>query len=441
MNEKNQITNTSQQPAAVPISFDQMPLKEQLLQIHQAQGKEKYRLIFNSSKPEIVVPRLHPQELYLTVNDLGAQDSLELISLASPAQITLILDLDCWDLDTLNPESALNWLEFLSNCDEEKIRQLARETEPEILALMIGKHLTIIRGLEAYDDDDAENAKRLESIYDTEYKSEDAAKILGSLFNIWQEREQNHYLQIMEIIRSESMLVLEEEVYQRRSARLLDLGIVPTMDARVIYSRTNPQTFVGGDKQDFRLEADTMPSPLALLKTATPPHFLAAVLEEGVPHELACEMLHLVNRKFSADCIDLSSTTEVRDALQQTYDNLNLALQYLAGTDLDRATEIFHTTWLQRLFQLGHSLISHEQDRATAIKKDPHFADLDESSTFFIDLLSQQPPRHFCEGCDTCPSEICAINTMEQIQRIDQRLSQLEKALDRLKKSRQNKDG
>jgi len=435
MSKKNHISSTPQRPVAVPIVFHQMPLKEQLLQIHQAQGKDKYNLILNSSKPEIVVPRLHPQELYLTVNELGAQDSLELISLATPAQITLILDLDCWDLDTLNPESALNWLDFLANCDEEKIRQLAREMEPEILALMLGKHLTIIRGLEAYDDDDAENAKRMEAIYDIEYKSEDAAKIIGSLFNIWQEREQNHYLQIMEIIRSEILLILEEEVYQRRSARLLDLGIVPTMDARVIYTRTNPQTFVVGDKQDFRLEADSLPNPLALLKTATPHHFLAAVLEDGIAHELACEMLHLVNRKFSADQIDLSSTTEVREALQQTYDNLNLALQYLAGKDLNRATEIFHTTWLQRLFQLGHSLISHEQERAVALKKDPDFVSLDESASLFIDLLTQQPPRYYCEGCDTCPSEICAINTMEQIQRIDQRLTQLENFIKMLKKT------
>lgn len=435
MSETNHTANKLQGPGAVPIAFNLRPLKEQLVQIHQSHGKDKYNLILNSSKPDIVVPRLHPQELYLTVNEIGAEDSLELISLATPAQITLILDLDCWDLDILNPESSLNWLEFLSNCDEEKIRQLAREMEPELLALMLGKHLTIIRGLEAYDDDDAENAKRMESIYDIEYKSEDAAKILGSLFNIWQEREQNHYLQIMEIIRSEGMLVLEEEVYQSRSARLLDLGIVPTMDARSIYTRINPQTFVVGDKQDFRIEADNLSNPLALLKTATPHHFLAAVLENGIPHELACEMLHLVNRKFSADRIDLSSITEVRDALQQTYDSLNLALEYLAGKDIDKAAEIFHTTWLQHLFQLGHSLISREQERATKIKKDPHATLLDESATLFIDLLTQQPPRHYCEGCDTCPSEICAINTIEQIHRIDQRLSQLENSLDLLKKN------
>lgn len=89
MTEKKHIVAVQHQTDAVPIAFHQMPLKEQLLQIHQAQGKEKYRLIFNSSKPEIIVPRLHPQELYLTVNELGAEDSLELIALASPGQITL----------------------------------------------------------------------------------------------------------------------------------------------------------------------------------------------------------------------------------------------------------------------------------------------------------------------------------------------------------------
>ena len=419
-------------PANVSAAFHQLPVKEQLSQIHLAHGKEKYRLIIDSSKPEVLVPRLHPQELYLTINDLGAEDSLELISLASGAQITLILDLDCWDADTLNPEASLSWLEFLSHCDEEKICQLARETEPDILALMLSKHLTIIRGLEAYDDDDAENAKRLESIYDIDYTSEDAAKVIGSLINIWQEREQNHFLQIMEIIRCENMSVLEEEVYQRRSARLLDLGIIPTLEARKIYAWTNPETFVAGGKKSFHLEADTLASPIALLKTATPHHFLAAVLEGGISHDTACEMLHLINRKFSADRIDLSSTTDIRTALQETYDILNLALEYLSDKKPDKAEEVFNTTWLQRLFQLGHSLVLHRQRRAEKIKKNPLFVYFDASETLFIDLLTQQPARHYCEGCTECPAEISAINTMNQLCLIDERLSQLETLVDLL---------
>ena len=426
MTEKKQFHNSLSKPAAVPVAFHQLPVKEQLMQIHLAHGKDKYKLIFNSSKPEVLVPRLHPQELYLTINELGAEDSLELISLAGSAQITLVLDLDCWDLDTLNPQSSLNWLEFLSHCDEEKICQLAREMEPDVLALMLSKHLTIIRGLEAYDDDDAENAKRLESLYDIEYKSEDAAKVIGALINIWQEREQTHFLQIMEIIRSENRTVLEEEVYQRRSARLLDLGIVPTLEARAIYTWTDPETFVPGDKKDFRLEAATLPNPVALLRTATPHHFLAAILEDGVSHETACEMLHLINRKFSADEIDLSSSEDIRDTLQETYDRLNLALEFLSGKDLDKADEVFNTTWLQRLFQLGHALVSRQQQRAKAIKKDPLFAFFDESQTIFIDLLTEQPARFYCHGCSECPDEISPISTMEQIQRIEARLTQFE---------------
>lgn len=419
-------TNGLQLHKPAPAVFHQLALKEQLHQIHLAHGKDKYNLIFNSSKPELLVPRLHPQELYLTINEIGAEDSLELIALASAKQIALILDLDCWDRDTLDPEATLTWLEFLQHCDEEKICQLARETEPETLALMLKKHLTIIRGLEAYDDDDAENAKRMESIYDIEYRSEDAAKIIGGLIRVWQEREQNHFLQIMEILRSESELILEEEVYQRRSARLLDLGIIPLLEAREIYAWVDPQTFSTQDKKDFQLEAETLPSPMALLKAATPQHLLAGILEDGIPHEIACEMLHLVNRKLSADNVDLSTTSAIRDALQETYDSLNLALEYLAKKDIEKASQIFHDTWLQRLFQLGHSLISREVKRAKAIKNQSIFNYFDEPETLFIDLLTQQPVRFYCKGCSECPADISAINTMEQLLQIEGRLTQLE---------------
>ncbi len=426
MTEKNQHHNSLLNPAAVPIAFHQLPIKEQLAQIHLAHGKDKHQLIFNCSKPEVLVPRLHPQELYLTINELGAEDSLELISLASTDQIALILDLDCWDRDTLDPDASLNWLDFLQNCDEDKICQLAREAEPETLALMLKKHLTIIRGLEAYDDDDAENAKRLEAIYDIEYRSEDAAKIIGALIKVWQEREQDHFLQIMEILRSESETILEEEVYQRRSARLLDLGIIPLLEAREIYAWVNPETFSTQDKKDFQLEAETLPNPMALLKAATPHHLLAGILEDGIPHEIACEMLHLVNRKLSADNVDLSLPAAIREALQETYDCINLALEYLAKKDLEKASLIFHDTWLQRLFQLGHSLISREVNRARAIKKQTVFNYFDESQTLFVDLLTQQPVRFYCEGCSASPDNISPISTMEQIQRIEGRLTQLE---------------
>lgn len=407
-------------------AYRELPLKEQLYQIQHAHGQIKCNLIFNSKKPEIVVPRLHPQELYLTINELGAEDSLDLIALASPQQITLILDLDCWDGDTLNPDTSLNWLEFLLHCGEEKICQIVREIEPQLLALILKKHLTIIRGIEAYDDDDAENAKRLESLYDIDYRSEDAAKIIGALIKVWQELEQNHFLQMMEILRSEQLTVLEEEVLQQRNMRLLDFGILPEHEAKAIYAYIDPQTFTTGGKSDFLLEAGTLHNPMALLNTATPPDLLAAVLEGGISHETACEMLHLANRKFRADGIDLSSGQDVKESLQSIYNVLNLALEFLTNRDNEAAARVIDTTYIQRLFQLGHSLIMSSQGRIKKLKTSPFFHYFDEPENTFLDALQQQPPHCYQQGDDQNPPTFKPIATMQQLKHIEQRLTEIE---------------
>lgn len=427
-NEPQSTIKNSQLPID-PRVYHELPLKEQLVHIQKARGKAKYQLIINSRKPELVVPRLHPQELYLTINELGAVDALDLIALASPEQITLALDLDCWHRDRLEADTSLDWLEFLLNCGEEKICQIARSVEPEILALILKKHLTITRGIEAYDDDDAENARRLESLYDIDYRSEDAAKIIGAIIKIWQELEQSCFLQIMETVRNEQLSVLEEEVFQNRNARLLDYGLIPENEARSIYALVDPQQFTTGDKADFAVEAQALPSPLAILNCATPANLFAAVLEAGVRHETACELLHLVNRRFSADGIDLSSEKDIADNLQATYDILNLALEYLAGSDSGTATQIMDSTYIQRLFQLGHTLVKHCQLRAEKVAQHQAAEELDDSATLFLDSLIQQPPLHYLPGGEGVPATIRPITSLQQLRLVEEQLTALESAL------------
>ena len=202
--------------------------------------------------------------------------------MASTEQLTTLLDLDCWEGDNLSPALSLFWLELLLSTGEDKVCQLVREIDPEILALFLKKHLIITRGLEAFDDDEAENAKRLEGIYDIDYASENAAKIIGAILNIWQGREQESYLLIMEMIRSENLTVFEEEIYQTRSNRLLDLGIIPAIEAKGIYSYIDPETFSPGGKSNFHLEADNLKNPAALLACAKPHNLLAQLLSDGI---------------------------------------------------------------------------------------------------------------------------------------------------------------
>ncbi|MDX2494483.1 MAG: DUF6178 family protein [Desulfuromusa sp.] len=409
--------------------YNALTTDEQLHLIHQARGKQKYDLLINAQQIEKLIPQLHPQELYLTINELGAEYSTELLMLASTEQLTTLLDLDCWDADNLSPVLSLYWLQLLLGTGEEKICQLVRQMEPEILALFLKKHLFITRGLEAFDDDDAENAKRLEGLYDIEYSSEDAAKVIGAILKIWSDREQESYLLIMEMIRSEIFSVLEEEVYQTRSNRLLDLGIIPAIEAREIYSFKDPETFRIGGKSDFHLEADNLHNPAALLTQAEPHSLLAEILAGGVDHDLACELLFLANRKMSADNIDVAESDSVAETFQSTYDTLNLALEFLAGSDLDKADTIFRNTYLLSLFQLGYSLIKKLQTRAKNIRTGQIYPFLDYPELLFIDSmqLTSGTPSQAAENKE---DNLQPITSIKDLERVEQRLKQIESLQD-----------
>ncbi len=405
--------------------YNALTTDEQLNMIRHAHGKEKYDLLINAQKVEQLVPQLHPQELYLTINELGAEYSTELLMVASPEQITTMLDLDCWDGDNLSAVLTLTWLELLLTTGNEKICQLAREMEPEILTVFLKKHLLITRGLEVYDDDDAENANRLESLYDIEYASEKAAKIIGAILKVWLDFEQESYLLIMEMVRSENLSILEEEVYLTRSNRMLDLGIIPTADAQAIYSYVEPDTFKPGGKTDFQIESEGLQHPAALLACGSPHNLLAEVLAAGSDHASACELMMLANRKMSADKTDIAETVEVAAAFQSTYDTLNLALEYLAGTDPDKAEQIYNSTYLISLFQLGNSLIKKRQLLAKEISRSAIYSYLDYPELMFIDSLLQQPAILYIDADGDIPGEPVAITAIKELQLADIRLGQI----------------
>ena len=406
--------------------YNALTSSERLEMIHQATGKQKYDLILNANDNEQLTPLLHPQELYLTVNELGAEYAVELLQLASSEQITTLLDLDCWEGDKLSPVLTLLWLQLLLETGPDKVCQLAQEIEPEILAIFLKKHLTIIRGLEAYDDDDAENANRLESIYDINYATEDAAKIIGPFLRIIMEQAQETYLLVMEMIRSEMTSIFEEEVFLERNNRLSDLGFIPQVEARGIYAFTDPERFTPGGKSDYRLESEGLPYPGALLARAKPDNLLAEILSNGLNLQLATDLCMLGNRKMSADGTDISAAADIGSSLQQLYDTLNLALEYLAGTNFEKAEQIVNSTYLLHLFQLGHSLQKQLVTAAQKIVASPIGPFLDYPEQLFIDSLLDTPAMLYHEATTEMPSHLQPIATVNDLKLTQLRLQQVQ---------------
>ncbi|PLX91066.1 MAG: hypothetical protein C0619_07945 [Desulfuromonas sp.] len=376
--------------------YHALSARERMEMIEQAQGKEKYDLILNAPDAEQLVPQLHPQDIYLTVHEIGPEFAVELLMLTSTSQVTTLLDLDCWEEDAVSEKISLNWLLLLLEAGDEKVCQTAREMEPELLTLFLKKHLWIIRGPESLKEEDTENAIRPDDLYEVGYRNDDAAKIIGAFLSILFAQEQHRYLLLMEMVRAELDTALEEEVYQQRNNRLLDLGLTTPLEARAIYSYVDPDIFVPASDKQFDLEAEGIQHPGALLSRAQPTDLLAEILSQGINHEQAAELTMLANRKMSADRVDLSDSKAVSESLTHLYQTLNIGLEKLSQRKHSEPQQLFKTCYLLEIFQLGHSLVEQLRQQANDLLKSCIAPFLDGPYRRFLETLTGNPPRLFC---------------------------------------------
>jgi len=349
--------------------------------------------------PELV--REFPaQELYLLIREHGEEDALELLRHATCEQVALFLDMDCWSEDCLDTEKTLEWLARMLALGEEKILQLGRELDLELWALILGKHLTVLRGLEAFDSElEPPPLDRLAGIYEVEYDSEAGAKIVGALLEIFYTQDTERYLAIMETLRSELPSILEEECYQFRSGRLLDLGFEERSGAASVFSYLNPE--------DFHSRAAPQMKPWEFsgyqggmpLRIGQPGRLLGEILSQGISDRARYQLSLLVNKVLSCDGADLGDLAQIRFSVESVYRYLNLGLEYLDGGDLQKSQERFESCELHELFRLGFSLTLDLKRSARKLQKSRIAPYLDGPFRAFLDGLTRPRPMLY-EGVD-----------------------------------------
>ncbi len=374
-----------------------LDFEERLEIIRSAGSKSAYRLLLESADLPVLVRTLAAQELYLLVSELGYDDALDLIRHARPGQIELMLDLDTWKGDQFDATKGLEWLGRMLELGEERVLKLGRALELEFWALMLASQLTVVQGLEAFDPDlEPPSLDKLAGIYEVEYRTEDAAKIVGRLLTILYSQDCERYLAIMETIRSEMGMILEEECFQFRTGRLLDLGFEDRSSALSVYSYVAPDSFSSTSQRSaaaLDLIGFQGGLPLAL---GTAEALLAEVLAMGLSADTRYRLTLLLNRVMSADGVDIPELSQVRESMTATYRYLNLSLEHLAQGDALRAHELFESSDLQQLFRLGLSLTLDLRKRAMDLRASTIAPYLDGPYRSFLAAICLRHPRLFC---------------------------------------------
>ncbi|MEZ4599994.1 MAG: DUF6178 family protein [Syntrophotaleaceae bacterium] len=380
-----------------PKEFNALSFAERLEIVRLSDGRAKYNLILEAADGRELVRALPAQDIYVLIKDLGMEDVSELIALASAEQVTSFIDLDAWDRDSMDGSKALKWLVLALEEGEESILQRFRELDFQMLVLILQKFLTVTQGLEVLLDEDAmQEGAGAGNIYQVRFRDSESAKVIGEMLDILYRRDQAFYMQLMEGVRSELSSLLEEDVFQERSLRLMDLGFPHPDEVMEIYARIDPRSFDPAlfDRSVGLSQMEGTP-PGFVLTVGRARNLLAQVFEAGVSENTAWELSFLLNKAMVADSVDMGERSQVQGELEIVYGYLNLALEQFCGNDVQKAAALFDRTYLLALFRFGFNLTLTLQSRASEVRRSTVGPYLDGPYAALVSALMSPKPLYF----------------------------------------------
>jgi len=337
--------------------FQALPLKQKSEYLRTVAAKEKMDLILADPEAKKLTSALEPQEFFWLMKEIGEADALELLRIASAEQCVFILDMELWDGWTFSEEKACHWLAHFMEGGEPRIHELLKHVDYEILQLLLGRELVVGGGIGDHSNDEerlADYDHTFDGVFMLTFKNPKHSQLIGSFLSMLVKLDNPLYTALMEGIKGDVDLELEEECQRFRNGRLQDLGFPPYEEALSIYARVNPD--------QFQLSGGKVHSPAGeggqLMPVAPDRHtlFFRALALADEP-TLLQELNYLVNTALVAEGSAFHEPDSMLGVLHRVCGYVNIALEKLSSGDEQRAAKILVDEELKRLFQLGFSIV------------------------------------------------------------------------------------
>lgn len=357
--------------------------------LRELPAKQRMDRILAAPEARELARALPEQELYWLMKEIGEADAMELWELASPEQRNFVLDMELWDKWNFNAEKSYQWLGHLLEAGEAVVVEQLPHLDLELLLLMLEKEISVGGGIGELLPDDERTFDwdhSFDNIYFITFRNGKHARTVGGFLDIVYRANHELYLGIMEGIKNEVETELEELAFRFRSGRLADLGFPEQEEAQSLYGRIDPASFaLEGGKELF---AAAIPPCLPALP-GTADSLLNRLLARTGSDVIRQELTYLVNSALVADGAALHDREAMQVVLERVHGYLNIALEFLARNDEERAAAILAGERLKRLFQLGFSIVMDLGKEARLLASD------DYATGKALRALHATPPRYY----------------------------------------------
>jgi hypothetical protein len=376
-------------------------------QLGRGKRMRRAEVLLNEPDPERAIRALPGDELYYVVHELGIRDAAEVLIHARADQVQAVMDFSLWQRDDVVPERMAEWIEVMAEAPYEKVGEWIAGLDVELVGLLITQTCRIydlsieeppdtgegilfptpdrvfvldvvgfpqhepVSGPPGEEGDPPQSARAMVQIMDSLYRA-----------------DANYARKLLVGARSELTSGLHEMAFRWRSGRMADLGFADFYEALEVYRELDPASVrIGELKPGTRLRpstperdnnGDSLRAPAALIERLGAPSLFARTARRlSTPDQVSdlhFALVALTNRVLAADRVTPGDDDAVAETLERQAATLDIAVEFLARGDDNRALEAIQTVPLVRLFRLGVSLVGKVRKLALTLKDAGPFA-------------------------------------------------------------------
>jgi hypothetical protein len=349
--------------------------------------------ILESPQPAAVIHSFPEEDFYFLINDIGLEDSLQLLSLASDKQLEYILDIDTWERDRISVDRVTKWLGLFFRADPQRFLMWVLNKKTDFIEFYLFKNIEVkirehdqdpsIFGDEFFTFDNVYYIRFVDLPVDTdsdgnfikkrnEFLSNFIERLSGYDHNMFQ----NVLLEAFSVIPAE----YEEEAFRLRNVRLAEKGFLPFDEAIGVYQPLKPKAL---SEQSAKFIAESSERRLYV----PVPHYSTEILKGGnlftdslrkiekddVLEQVQIELASLANQLLVADQKVIRNKEELGDIVKKACGYISIGLKRLIeeGRDLDenRSVALIQRFPLSQIFRVGYGVVLELKWRAERWRK------------------------------------------------------------------------
>ena len=352
-------------------------LHEKRRSIMALSPEEALDRILDDPQPAALVHSLPMTDFYLLVHDIGPDDSLPLLQLASDRQWDHLMDLETWQHDRLDLSAASRWMDLLLTADPNRFIRWTLENRLDYIELYLLRNLEV--RIREHDQDpsdfgpdsfslDSHYYVRIidlpipkdETVFNEEHRRGFINKFLNRLADYHHLAYQSLLLEAAHIIPAET----EERALHWRNVRLAEKGFLPFDESVGIYQPLKPDG-LSARKLDSAVpeEITDLRLPVAIYpfkELAPDTHFAMAMQQidaEDLLSRIQHEFVNLCNRIIVADHLTVRDRGSLREVVKKACSYLSIGLEQTVAegetVDPNQAASQISQHALGDLFRVG----------------------------------------------------------------------------------------